>query len=634
MTPSTNSARAPRATIPMRTRRAASGLLCLLAAAGTAGCDDFLTTEPRGQLNEESFFETIEHAVQATNATYSLLRDWAVHVFSWVGVTDIASDDATKGSVPADGDFLLQMDNLTFDAGSIAFSAVWDGYYLGVFRANTAILNIPQVTGDEDMKARLIGENKFLRAYYYFFLVRAFGGVPLVTEPLERDEFMQPRATAEEVYALIKQDLEDAIAVLPEKSEYPAADLGRATKGAARAMLAQVHLYEGDFEGAYARAMEVISSGEYSPHPSYAQIFTPEGQNSSESVFEVQAVAIEQGGGDNGGYSTVQGVRGTPNLGWGFNTPSTELEAAYEPGDPRLQATIMYPWEQLPDGSNFAVYLNPSMPNNRYNQKSFSPVENPGGSNNSGVNIRRIRYSDVILIAAEAAYRTNRIGEATTLLNQVRERGRGGRTVTLGFSPEAMFEPIASDVLGLSAGSSRVFVRHVPPGTPAHNAGLRDFSGVCGDADNVCPSSAIPPVRVVNADIIQSVNGTAVTNLASFLDAVDANPVDAQVHLEVLRLTQPETGTTESQTLNIDVPAQQLLPDVTASGEALLEAIWHERRVELAMEQHRWFDVNRQGRAADMLALHGKTFVAGRHELYPIPSGEVAIARLQQNPGY
>lgn len=621
-------------TTPARSPRAAFGLLCGLFAAATVGCDDFITTEPRGQLSEESFFETIEHAEQATNATYSLLRDWAVHVFSWVGVTDIASDDATKGSVPADAEFLLQVDNLTFDAGSIAFSTVWDGYYLGVFRANTAIVNIPQVTGDEDMKARLIGENRFLRAYYYFFLVRGFGGVPLITEPLERGEFMQPRATVEEVYALIKQDLEDAIAVLPEKSEYAAADLGRATKGAARAMLARVHLYEGDFESAYARAIEVINSGEYSPHPNYAQIFAPQGQNSSESVFEVQAVALEQGGANNGGYSTVQGVRGTPGLGWGFNTPSTELESAYEPGDPRLQATIMYPWEQLPDGSSFVVYLNPSMPNNRYNQKSFSPVENPGGSGNSGVNIRRIRYADVMLVAAEAAYHTNRIDEARALLNQVRERARDGRTLTLGFSPEAMFEPIASDVLGLPAGSSRVFVRYVGPGTAAHDAGLRDFSGVCGDAGNACPSSTVPPVRVVNADIIQSVNGTPVTNLASFLDAVNANPPGAQVHLDVLRLTQPQTGTTERQTLGIDVPAQPLLPDVTASGEALLEAIWHERRVELAMEQHRWFDVIRQGRAADMLALHGKTFVSGRHELYPIPSGEVAIAGLQQNPGY
>lgn len=555
-------------TIPLRKPSAPAGWLCLLLAVVTAGCQDFIATEPRGQIPTEDFFVTEEHAVQATNATYSILRDWAVHVFSWVGVTDIASDDATKGSVPADAGFLLDVDNLLFDPGNIAFSTVWDGYYLGVFRANTAILNIPQVTGDEAVKARLVGENKFLRAYFYFFLVRGFGGVPLITEPLSPSEFMQPRSSPEQVYALITQDLQDAIAVLPEKNEYPSADLGRATKGSARALLAQVHLYQADYENAYGRAMEVIQSGRYSPFSDYAQIFAPAGQNSSESLFEVQAVALEQGGGANGGYSTIQGVRGTPNLGWGFNTPSNELEAAYEPGDPRLQATIMYPWEQLPDGSDFVVHLNPSMPNNRYNQKVVSPVVNPGGADNSGVNIRRIRYADVLLIAAEAAYRTNRIGEAQAYLNEVRARARGGRTATLGFSPESMFEPIASEVLDLPVGSSRVFVRYVPPGTAAHDAGLRNFSGVCGDAGNACPASAVPPVRVVHADVIQSVNGTPVTTLESFFDAVNANAPGGQVDLEVLRLTQPQTGTTNTETLNISVPAQALLPDVTARRRA------------------------------------------------------------------
>jgi hypothetical protein len=426
---------------------AAVVLTGLLLAIGSAACQDYVVTEPRGRLTSEDFFETEQHAIHATNATYSMLRDWAVHVFSWVGVTDIASDDATKGSVPADAEFLLQVDNLNFDPGSIAFNTVWDGYYLGVYRANVAIENIPAVSGDEGLKARLIAENQFLRAYFYFFLVRGFGGVPLITRALLPDEFIQPRASVEEVYALIKQDLRDAIGVLPEKDAYPTSDLGRATKGAARALLAQVHLFEGDYEAAYELATEVILSGQYGLFPDYAQIFAPAGQNSSESVFEVQAVALEQGGGANGGYSTVQGVRGTPNLGWGFNTPSDALEAAYEPGDPRLQSTIMYPWQQLPDGSDHVVYLNPSMPNNRYNQKVFSPVDNPGGPGNPGNNIRRIRYADVLLFAAEAAYRTGRIEEARDYLNQVRARARGGRALTLGLSPETMHGRIAADVL-------------------------------------------------------------------------------------------------------------------------------------------------------------------------------------------
>jgi hypothetical protein len=612
-------------------RRVGTGGLCLLLAGGLAGCDDFIVTEPRGQLVSENFFQTAEHAIQATNATYNMLRAWPVHVFAWIGMTDIASDDATKGSVPADAAFLLDLENLSFDPGNIAFNDTWTGYYQGIFRANVAIENIPRVTGSDALKARLIGENKFLRAYYYFFLVRAFGGVPLITQELRPGEFVQPRASADEVYAQIMQDLQDAIAVLPERSEYAAADVGRATRGAARAMLAQVQLYRGDYEAAYALATEVINSGQYSLLPNYEQIFTPAGENSSESVFEVQAVALETGGAGSQ-YSQVQGVRGTPNLGWGFNTPSGNLEAAYEPGDPRLQATIMYPWEQLPDGSGLVVHLNPSMPNNRYNQKAFIPLDTPGGTGNGGSNIRRIRYSDVLLIAAEAAYRTNRIGEAQALLNQVRARARGGRSATLGFSPELMAPSVASDVLGLPAGTSRVFVRYVGPGTAAHIAGLRNFAGVCEPEG--CPAGAVPPVRVVHADFIQSVGGTPVTTLESFFNAVDTHAPGSTVSLEVLRLTHPEGGSPSTQTLTVNVPTQQLLPEVTATGQALLDAIWHERRVELAMEQHRWFDIVRQGRAPEVMAAAGKNFIVGTHERYPIPAGEVAIAGLQQNPGY
>src|SRR5690606_31688085 len=128
----------------------------------------------------------------------------------------------------------------------------------------------------------------------------------------------------------------------------------------------------------------------------YATLFSRAGENSVESVFEAQSVALEQRGGGSQ-YQEVQGVRGTPNLGWGFNTPSDNLEAAYEPGDPRQQATIMYPWEMIPDGSGRVVYLNPQMLNNQYNQKVFISPETPGGTGNGGVNIRRIRYAHVLL---------------------------------------------------------------------------------------------------------------------------------------------------------------------------------------------------------------------------------------------
>jgi hypothetical protein len=602
-----------------------AALLCLLAL-GISACDDFLATEPKGELTTGSFFQTPEQAVQATNATYSMLRIWGVHVFAWLGMTDMASDDATKGSTPNDAGFLSEFEDLTWQAGNGAFNDTWTAYYQGVYRANIALEGIPPIAMDETLKQRLIGENKFLRAYFYFFLVRAYGGVPLITAPLAPSEYEQTRATAAEVYALIEQDLSDAIAVLP--LSYPASEVGRATRGAAHAMLAEVHLFQGEYEEAYQQAQQVTGYGLF---PDYETLFQRAGENSAESVFEVQSVALEEGGGGSQ-YQQVQGVRGTPNIGWGFNTPSDNLEASYEPGDPRQQATILYPWEEIPDGSGRVVHYNPQMANNQYNQKVFISPESPGGSGNGGVNIRRIRYAHVLLNAAEAAARTNRTGEAQTWLNAVRARARDGRQVTLGIQPEPLAESIAEDVLGLGAAESRVFVRYVHAGTSAAAAGLQELTHEC--ATDGCPSGAVPPVRVLNIDIIRSVGGTPVRNMTEYFAAVDAQSPGAPVAVEVLRVTQDASGVVSTQTLNVNITAQALLPDVVVGGDALLQAIWRERRAELAMEQHRWFDIVRQGRAADVMAAAGKNFMVGVHELYPIPLAEITLTGLQQNPGY
>jgi len=612
-------------------------LLGLLLVLGLAGCSDFLSTTPKGDLSSGNFFTTPEHALQATNATYSMLREWEVHVFAWIGATDIASDDATKGSTPGDAGsgYLGDLEDLTFDAANLAFTQTWSGYYQGVYRANVAIQGIPRVAMDTVLQARLIGENKFLRAYYYFFLVRAYGGVPLITRPLAPSEFGQPRASESEVYDQIEQDLVDAIAVLPRT--YAAADLGRVTRGAAQGLLAQVHLYQREYANALEQADSVIAGG-YLLHADYGALFTQAGENSSESVFEVQA-ATTPGAGcqptegcSNIQYSEVQGVRGTPNLGWGFNTPSPSLEAEYEPGDPRLQATILYPWEMIPDGSGSVVYLNNTMANNRYNEKSFISAATPGGTFNSGKNLRRLRYADVLLIAAEAAYQTSAPATAQTYLNQVRARARGTQTTTLGFTPERLSDAIATTVLGLPPGGSRVFVRYATPASAAHAAGLRGLATRC------CSPDTAPPVRVDTLDLIQSVNGTSVVTPGDYFAALPAS-VGTPVTLEVLHMRRDSAAAPlVAQLDTITITTAALLPNVTATGQALLDAIWRERRVELAMEQHRLFDIRRQdgvspGRAALLMAAHGRTWET-RHVLYPIPAGEVQIAGLTQNPGY
>lgn len=594
------------------------------------GCEDsLLDKRPLGEQTAGTFFETEEHAIQATNATYSMGRNWSVHVFAWVGMTDMASDDANKGENENPGHFLDQIDNFNFGADNIAFSGVWDGYYQAIYRANQAITNIPDIDMDEQLRDRLVAENKFLRSYFYFFLVRAYGGVPLITEPLNPDEYEQPRASANEVYELIERDLLDAIEDLPEKSEYASEDLGRATKGAARSLLAKAYLFQNDFENAEDYARDVIESGEYDLYDDYETLFLVEGENSVESVFEIQSTSLETNEGGSQ-YNQIQGVRGEPNLGWGFNLPTRDLQAAYEPGDFRQGGTTLYVWEILPDGAD-VVRDNPTMVDDiRYNQKAYVAPNQPGGQGNGPGNIRRIRYADVLLIAAEAAYENGNEADAREWLNDVRERARHGHTATIGTVVEDLSSVIA-DTIGMS-GLERPFIRWVNEGGPADDAGLEPIAWELFDSES--------RILVNNLDLIEAIDGTEVSTMDEFMDNMAGKAPGETVELDILRVTETRNNgskDTNTENLSITIQAEELLPDVTASGQDLLDAIWHERRVELAMEQHRHFDLIRQGRAEEVYHAHGKqNFEAGTHELYPIPSGEIQLSngQLDQNPGY
>ena len=483
-------------------------VLSLTAMGGLVSCgDEFLDKAPKGELTSDNFFLDATQAEQAVNATYAHLRNFNVHVFSYIGITDIASDDADKGSVPGDAGFLQDINDFTFDANNSAVNGIWSGYYQGVFRANQVLANVPNIDMDEDRKAQLLGEARFLRAYFYFFLVRTYGDIPLIDRPLNPDEYRQARVPVAQIYDFIEEDLNFAIANLPEKSEYVATDLGRATSGAAKAYLAKVHLFQNDYPAAFQLAQEVINSGEYDLYPNYEAIFRSEGEHSSESIFEVSTVALEQGGGASQ-FNEVQGIRGNPNNGWGFNNPSADLIAAFEENDPRLGATVIFNGDTLSSGE--VVMADPNMgANARFSKKAWVPERPPIGFGNSGANIRLFRYADLLLIAAEAANELGNSSEALNYLNQVRDRARQGNT--------------------------------------------------------------------------------------------------------------------------------EILADVTTTNQPELRAaIWHERRVELAMEQHRYFDLVRQGQAQTVFNNLGLNWTPNKHEVFPIPQSEIDISAgiLTQNQGY
>jgi len=466
--------------------------------------DDFLDVPPQGEQPAEQFWVNAEDAAKAVNSIYANLRSWPQVAFAPIAVESMGSDEAEKGSDPSDATFMNNFDNFTATSTEGQFADFWAGQYKSINLCNQVIDNVPGIDMDASLKNRYIAEAKFVRAYNYFRLVRAFGGVPLrLTVPKDASQFILPRASKEEVYLAIENDLTAAAGVLP--TSYTGADIGRATKGAALGLLAKVSMYQGKWAQVLDYTNQVMALG-YALVPNYEQLFRLSNENSSESVFEIQAALVPGNSeASNSQYSQVQGVRGVAGGGWGFNVPTQVLADAYEANDPRRDATIIFRGETTPAGD---VIPN-SVPNPRYNQKSYVPfpLVQPGFTEGCQQNIRVLRYADILLMNAEANNELNNSAAALTSLNAVRARARGG-----------------------------------------NNA---------------------------------------------------------------------------------------ILPDVTfVSKEQLRAAIWHERRVELAMEFDRYFDVIRQGRGLEVFGAKG--WKANKNEVWPIPQLEVELSEglITQNPGY
>lgn len=389
-----------------------TGFAVVAAVLAIAGCsDNFLDVDSREDIEEADSDENYT-PVEFVTGVYGRFTEWT-YAFSWLGVTEIISDNADKGSSPSDtGTDKHLLDDLTFSSTVPSALAVWEEWYKTIGRADYAI----EYTGgyemsDEALRSRLIAEARFLRAFSYFNLVRYFGDIPLQHEDLTQ------RAPREEVYDYIISDLEAAMQDLPPKSEYAEEDLGRVTRGAAQALLAKVYLNRENWAEAVNYADQVLSSGEYGLEPNYEDIWRESSENGIESIFEIQgrgespAHGIQQ-------YSQTQGARGPGGWGWGFNTPTQDLVDAFDSeGDEiRKEATIIFAGETLWDGRE----VSPNVENPRYNEKAYSSANLGAADGNK--NIRVLRLAEILLIKAEAA---NELGDTQTALdalNQVRER--------------------------------------------------------------------------------------------------------------------------------------------------------------------------------------------------------------------
>lgn len=496
-------------------------VLLVLITAGTitmTGCKNFLDTNAQGSYNLDNYPYPGGSGPydQFIFAAYNDLRNFNVHSQSFISAM-FRSDDADKGSTPADGGAnAIDMDNFPVQPSNGFCNTLWVGNYALINKCNITIsqvVNNAAIVAPDQVKAQTIAEAKFIRAYGYFNLVRFFGRVPLVDTGMSGNI---PQSTAAQVYTFIESDLTYAAANLP--LNWDPKFVGRVTSGAANGLLAKVYLMQQKWAQAMAAANAVIVTGQYNLSTSYDKIFREEGENSPESVFEVQATASAAIPTNNGvQYAQIQGVRGAGawDIGWGWNTPSTFLEAAYELNDPRKARTILY----TSSGST-TIYGEPlpaGLPNPRYNNKVYTnPALRASIGHRFGywMNVRILRFADVVLMYAEAA---NEVGGAANItaarnaLNSVRARARIG----------------------------------APVGT---------------------------------------------------------------------------------------------LPDVTTTDQNLLrDAIRQERRVELGMEQDRFFDLVRWGIAQTVLNAAGKpNFSNSRDVLLPIPQTQIDLSQgvLTKNPGY
>ena len=423
------------------------------------GCRDYLTEiEPGTTLLNDFFTSTAAAKQNVTGCYVPLMWEYNNTYLSEWFIGDIVSDDALKGGgSTSDMADAYDMENWRTTSQNTLLLDFYRAQYQGIARCNLAIKYITNMEIGTDsiftptMKNNLLGEAHYLRAYYYFRLVRVFAGVPITTEVIDNsDNWGVPRASTEQVYNLILEDLTKANYMLPIRSAMKAEDLGRATKGAAQAMLLKVNLYMASpywnkqlaqepatyFAAAKQWGDSIIASGEYSLCPNYEDNFTLAGENGQESVFEIQYMEVPwgdygEGFGFTAGSFTQILTRSRSSLiggGWGFNHPTQNLYDEFEPSDIRRDVAILNPVDSLIETPSVEIYLGSRYLNNKYGMYR-DPADQGGGygkwslhATRGPLNNRQIRYADVLLMYAEAALGAGDEATARTYINKVRQR--------------------------------------------------------------------------------------------------------------------------------------------------------------------------------------------------------------------
>ena len=411
-----------------------STVLLVLVLSVCLGCsDDFVDVNSQDE-NSETFFNSEQDYQDALIGAYDLLQSSYINVM----LGEIASNNTLAGGESAiDVPGIQEIDDMTHTPVNANLRDVWNWMYAGVNRANF-LLEFKDKT-DFPKRNEVIAQATFLRAYYYFELVKFFGDIPLAVDKrlLFGDQNTIDLSPASDVYAQIEIDLIFAANNLPLTQ----VEIGRVTKGAAQALLGKVYIYQDKFDEAAVVLDQVIASGSYSLIDDYASSFENTNENNAESVFEIQYSDIE-----GAGFGCLQcsegnvavGFNGIRNFngplfesGFSFNVPTQETYDAFTDDDIRRDVAILNivafaeANQDFNNGSGVS-YTEGFEHTGFYNRKYIPRIgdSNIGDQNLTNPNnYRAIRYADVLLLAAEAHNRgTGPDATALNYLNQVRLR--------------------------------------------------------------------------------------------------------------------------------------------------------------------------------------------------------------------
>lgn len=429
------------------------GCLIILGLFTISCNSEFLERDPLDQVTENSFYKTAEDARRAIMGSYSALQSIDWHGKCWM-ITEIPSDNTTTGG--NDPDF-SPIDNFTVSADNGPILEYWREHFKLVTLANQVLKHIPNIEMDEEIKKSILGEARFLRAYAYFDLVRIYGGVPIITTvPDITTDLMIPKSSVEEVYQLIEEDLKIAIEDLV--TIQAGSDIGRATKGAAKAVLAKVYLTINRFDDSMELSREIISSGQYALMTDFGDLWAKEtSDNNMEAIFQIQYVGCGPLGTGNANQAFFapwgQGI--TKNTdGWGsqiptapnIDNPGTTIKDALKDADLRRYHTYMKPGDEYPMiNASEGGYTYPSAGASRA-QINIKKYVIGGGNDvcfmSTPQNYNAIRYADVLLTLAEAACKRNGgISVSSDVLDGVNAiRTRAGLDPVTSILTEEVFE--------------------------------------------------------------------------------------------------------------------------------------------------------------------------------------------------